>query len=290
MAKTSGPTRLRELLAETGIICSLGAHDVLSAMIIEQAGFETVFMGGFGASASLLGLPDLGFLTMSEMAGAVGRTAARVSIPVIADADTRYGGLHNVIRTVEVFESAGAAGLLIEDQVSPKRCGHFDDKRVIDAEEMTLKVKAAVAARGNPDFVIIARTDARQMNGLDDAIDRVNRYCEAGADVAFVEAPTSTEELEQIASRVQHPLLANMVTGGATPIVSAHDLEQMGYRFAVYPVESLEVCARAMKDLCKELKTTGRADRIAAEAMSFAELKRILGVEKYLSLRDSMKI
>jgi 2-methylisocitrate lyase-like PEP mutase family enzyme len=175
MSPKSGPKRLRELLKQPGIIRSLGAHDVFSAMIVEQAGFETVFIGGFGTSASMLGLPDLNFLTMSEMADAVRRMAARVCIPVIADGDTGYGDLHNVQRTVEVFEAAGASGILLEDQVMPKRCGHFANKRVIPSEEMVLKIKAAVKARSDPDFVIFARTDARQMNGLDEAIDRVNR-------------------------------------------------------------------------------------------------------------------
>ena len=146
----------------------------------EQAGFETVFIGAFGTSASMLGLPDLNFLTMSEMADAVRRMAARVGVPVIADGDTGYGDLHNVQRTVEAFEAAGASGILLEDQVMPKRCGHFANKRVIPSEEMVLKIKAAVKAKSDPDFVIFARTDARQMNGLDDAIDRVNRCCDSG--------------------------------------------------------------------------------------------------------------
>jgi methylisocitrate lyase len=180
MSPKSGPKRLRELLKQPGIIRSLGAHDVFAALIVEQAGFETVFIGRFGTSASMLGLPDLNFLTMSEMAEAVRRMAARVCIPVIADGDTGYGDLHNVQRTVEAFEAAGASGILLEDQVMPKRCGHFANKRVIPSEEMVLKIKAAVKAKSDPDFVIFARTDARQMNGLDDAIDRVNRCCDSG--------------------------------------------------------------------------------------------------------------
>ena len=175
MSPNSGPKRLRELLKQPGIIRSLGAHDVFTALIVEQAGFETVFIGGFGTSASMLGLPDLNFLTMSEMADAVRRMAARVGVPVIADGDTGYGDLHNVQRTVEAFEAAGASGILLEDQVMPKRCGHFANKRVIPSEEMVLKIKAAVKAKSDPDFVIFVRTDARQMNGLDDAIDRVSR-------------------------------------------------------------------------------------------------------------------
>lgn len=279
-----GPGRLRELLDAPGLIRSLGAHDVFTALIVEQAGFETVFIGGFGSSASLLGLPDLGFLTMSEMADTVRRMAARVSIPVIADGDTGHGDLHNVQRTIESFESAGASGILIEDQVTPKRCGHFADKTVIAIDDMVRKIKVAVEARSNQDFVIVARTDARQMNGLDDAIERVNRYCDAGADVAFIEAPQSQDELEQIPRRVERPLLVNMLTGGVTPILSTTELDALGYKIVVCPIESLSVCARAMTDLCDALKKDGRVDRVAADAMSFDSVKKLLGVERFLNL------
>ena len=187
MQSTAGPKRMRELLAQPGIVRSLGAHDVFTALIVEQAGFETVFIGGFGTSASLLGLPDLNFLSASEMADAIRRMAGRLTIPIIADGDTGHGDLHNVRRTVELFESAGASGILLEDQIMPKRCGHFAKKQVIPTDEMVSKIKAAVRARANPDFLIFARTDARQMNGLDDAIDRVNRCCDAGADIAQID-------------------------------------------------------------------------------------------------------
>jgi 2,3-dimethylmalate lyase len=271
------------LLQRPGIIRSLGAHDVFTGLIVEQAGFETVFLGGFGASASMLGLPDLNFLTMTEMADFVRRMAARLSIPIIADGDTGHGDLHNVRRTVEMFEAAGASGILLEDQITPKRCGHFANKQVIPTEEMVRKIKAAVSAKGDPDFMIFARTDARQMNGLDDAIDRVKRCCEAGADVAFLEAPQSRAELEQIPKRIRFPVFANMLTGGATPILSAQELEQLGYKFVVCPIESLMVCARAMRTLCETWKTAGRVDQLACESLSFAELKALLGLEKYFS-------
>src|SRR5919201_1004791 len=235
MKKPNGPKRIRELLAKPGIIRSLGAHDVFTALIVEQAGFETVFIGGFGTSASMLGLPDLNFLTMTEMADAVRRMAARVSIPVIADGDTGHGDLHNVQRTVATFERAGAAGILLEDQVAPKRCGHFEGKQVIPAEEMVLKLKAALRAREDPDFIIIARTDAREVLGLQDAIDRVNRYGDAGADVVFIEAPLSEEELEEIPRAVRFPLLVNMLTGGKTPILPVAQLAELGYKIAVCP-------------------------------------------------------
>lgn len=266
----------------------MGTHDVFTALIVEQAGFEVVFIGGFGVSASMLGLPDLNFLTMSEMEDAVRRMASRVSIPVVADGDTGHGDIHNVQRTVRAFERAGAAGILLEDQVMPKRCGHFGNKQVIPTDEMVLKITAAVQARNDPDFVIIARTDSRQMNGLDDAIDRVNRCCAVGADIAFIEAPESIAELEEIPKRVAYPLFANMLTGGVTPILPARDLEKLGYKIVVCPIESLMVCARAMKELCEMWRTTGRVDQVASQAMTFADVKSLLGVETFLELREKI--
>ena len=288
MSKINGPKKLREMLTEPGVIQSLGVHDVFTGLIVEQAGFETVFIGGFGACASALGLPDLGLMSVSEMAQVVQRMTARLSIPVVADGDTGHGDLHNVQRTVEFFEAAGAAAIILEDQVTPKRCGHFAGKEIIPAGEMVLKIKAAVKARRNPDFVIFARTDARQMNGLDDAIERVNRYCEAGADVAFIEAPQSMAELEEIPRRVPYPLFANMLTGGVTPLLSAAELETLGYKFIVYPVETLMVCAQAIQNLCQSIKHNGRADLAAGPTVSFSEVKQILGVEQFLNLRDEL--
>jgi len=279
---------MRELLARPGIIRSLGAHDVFTALIVEQAGFETMFIGGFGTSASLLGLPDLNFLNAAEMADAIRRMAARLTIPIIADGDTGHGDLHNVRRTVELFAAAGASGILLEDQVMPKRCGHFAKKQVIPTDEMVLKIKAAVRGRSNPDFLIFARTDARQMNGLDDAIERVNRCCDAGADIAFIEAPESLRELETIPKRVKHPLFVNMLTGGVTPILSVKELEQLGYKIVVCPIESLMVCARAMRELCETWKATGRVDKLASQAMTFADLKAMLGVERWLDTKNQL--
>src|SRR6201984_1510423 len=238
--------RLRELLGAPGnVIRSLGAHDVFTARLVEAAGLETVFLGGFGAAASMLGLPDVGLLTLTEMADAVRRTAARVRIPVVADGDTGHGDLHNVARTVREFERAGAAGVLLEDQVTPKRCGHFAGKQVIPADEMVLKLRAALAARADPDFVIVARTDARAVEGIDGAIERANRYGAAGADVCFIEAPQSRAEPGRIPNEVCYPLLVNMLTGGVTPILCVDELEQLGYKIVVCPIESLLVTAAA---------------------------------------------
>jgi len=275
---------LRELLAKPGIIRSLGAHDVFTARIVEQTGFETVFIGGFGTTASRLGMPDLDLITMTEMAQAVHAMAARVSIPVVADGDTGHGGVAQVMRTVAEFEAAGAAGILLEDQVSPKRCGHFRGKEVIPSDEMCRKLEAALGARESPDFVIIARTDARQVNGLDDAIDRANRYGDLGCDCAFIEAPMSLTELEEIPRRVRYPLLANMLTGGDTPIVSASRLEEMGYKIVVYPVESLMATLTAVRRLARTLLEEGSLQSIQGELASFADVKQALGLEEYLAL------
>jgi 2-methylisocitrate lyase-like PEP mutase family enzyme len=281
--------RFRELLNKPGIIRSLGAHDVFTARLIEAAGLETVFLGGFGTSASLLGLPDVGFLTLTEMADAVRRTAQRVTIPVVADGDTGHGDLHNVVRTVREFERAGAAGILLEDQVTPKRCGHFEGKQVIPADEMVLKLRAALAARRDADFVIVARTDARAVEGLEAAIQRVNRYGAAGADVCFIEAPQSRQELERIPREVHHPLLVNMLTGGVTPILTVDELERLGYKIVVCPIESLLVAGAAVQRLIDALLTRGRVDLPPGEMMTFAQVKQVLGLEKVLGLRDQLK-
>ena len=286
---TQPPTRrIRELLAKPGIIRSLGAHDVLTALLIEQAGFESVFIGGFGTSASLYGLPDLNFLGMSEMADAVRRMAQRVSIPVIADGDTGHGDLHNVMRCVSEFETAGAAGIILEDQAFPKRCGHFEGKQVIPAQEMVLKFKAAVRARYDADFLFIARTDAREANGLDDAIDRINRYCDAGADVAFIEAPLSLAELETICRRVSYPKFVNMLAFGKTPILSVTDLEQMGFKIMVAPIDSVLLTAKAMREMAEIFARDGHTQALAEKMAGFDEIKSILGVREFLSLRDEL--
>ncbi len=283
-------SQLRRLLAQPGIIRSLGAHDVFTALIVERMGFESVFVGGFGTSASLLGLPDLSFLSLSEMADSLRRMTARVGVPVIGDGDTGHGDLHNVQHTVRSFEAAGAAGVILEDQVMPKRCGHFPHKEVIPTAEMVRKIETAVQAKTDPDFVIFARTDARQVHGLDDAIDRVNRCCQAGADIAFIEAPQSMEELEEIPRRVDYPLFANMLTGGATPLASTTELENLGYKVVVCPIESLLLTGAAMMKLCQTWKEEGRVDGLVSrEGLSFDQVKELLGVDDFLSLRDQVE-
>ncbi len=281
--------QFRDLMDQPDIICTLGVHDVLSAVLAEQAGFDTIFIGGFGTSASLYGLPDINFVGMSEMVDATRRMAHRVSIPVVADADTGHGDLHNVMRCVEEFEGAGAAGIILEDQAFPKRCGHFGNKQVIPADEMVLKFKAAIEARHDPDFFFIARTDSRETDGLDDAIGRVNRYCDAGADIAFIEAPLSVKELEEICKHVEYPKFVNMLSFGKTPILSAKELEEMGFKIMVNPIDSVLLAAKAMREMAEVLKRDGHTQSLMDKMVDFDEIKAILGLEQYLSLKENLQ-
>ncbi|MGH7961114.1 MAG: isocitrate lyase/PEP mutase family protein, partial [Candidatus Binatia bacterium] len=236
-AHNSGARRLRELLALPEPILIPGAYDALSARLIEAAGFPAVYMTGFGTAASLLGRPDVGLLGMSEMVDNARRIVQAVAVPVIADADTGYGNPLNVIRTVQEYERAGVAAIHIEDQVMPKRCGHMESKQVIACDEMVEKIRAAVAARRSADFVIIARTDARAVEGLEQALQRARRYAEAGADVLFVEAPQSEQEIETVANTLTGiPLLFNWAEGGKTPPVSLARLRECGFRIVIFPV------------------------------------------------------
>ena len=275
----SAAGQLRRLLSQPGLIRSLAAHDVFSAKVMQNAGIPLLFLGGFGNAASSYGLPDLGLLGLAEMAETARRMASALSIPLIVDGDTGYGSERNVARTVREIEQAGAAGLLLEDQVFPKRCGHFDGKKVIPADEMLYKLSAALNARKNDDFVIIARTDARAIEGIDAAIERARQYACAGADITFVEAPLDLLELERIAAELPCPQLANMLVGGLTPIHSAAELEELGFKIAVSPIESLAVTAFAIKRLATTLLKDGRVDSLADEMWTFTQLKSLLNVE-----------
>lgn len=272
--------QLRRLLDRPGIIRSLAPHDAFSARVMQQAGIELLFLGGFGASASAFGLPDLGLLGLSEMAEAARRMTGAVDVPVIVDGDTGYGSVLNVVRTVHEFERAGAAGMLLEDQVFPKRCGHFAGKQVVPAEEMLGRLDAALGARRDANFVVIARTDVRAVEGLDAAIERAHRYAEAGADLIFVEAPQSRAELARVAQEIARPQLANMLVGGATPILSADELMTLGFKIVVSPIESLAITAAAVRRLAEAMLRDGRVDGLAGEMWSFQELKELLNVEQ----------
>jgi 2,3-dimethylmalate lyase len=281
---------LRELLFQPGIIRSLAPHDAFTARVMEQAGLPLLFLGGFGASASSFGLPDLGLLGLAEMAEAARRITSAVRIPVIVDGDTGYGAIPNVLRTVREFERAGAAGMLLEDQVFPKRCGHFAGKHVVPVGEMLDKLRAALDARCDHNFVLIARTDARAVEGLDAAIERAQRYAEVGADVIFVEAPQSEAELTRIAREIAKPQLANMLVGGVTPILSADELERLGFKIVVSPVESLAITAFAVRELADAMRHDGRVDKLAAKMLPFGKLKQLLGVDEWQSRTLASKV
>ncbi|MFM8803089.1 MAG: oxaloacetate decarboxylase, partial [Planctomycetia bacterium] len=230
---------LRTLLRRPGLVRALAPHDAFTARILEQSGIELLFLGGFGAAASRLGLPDLGLLAPGEMAECIRGIADRVSIPLVADGDTGHGDAASVAWTIRAFEAAGAAGVLLEDQPEPKRCGHFAGKQVVPVATMLDRLRAALDARRDPDFVVIARTDSLAVEGIDAAIDRMHRYAEAGADMGFVEAPRSVADLARIARELPLPQLANMLPGGITPIVPLDELERMGFKVAVDPTSTL---------------------------------------------------
>jgi 2-methylisocitrate lyase-like PEP mutase family enzyme len=253
----SAGARLRELLDGPEPVVAPGAYDCLTARIVQDAGFPAVYMTGAGTAASL-GYPDYGLLTMSEMAANAARIAATVGVPVIADADTGFGNELNVVRTVREYAAAGVAALHIEDQVFPKRCGHLDRKQVIGADEFVSKVRAAAENRPDPDLALIARTDARAVVGFDEAIERVNRALQAGADVAFVEAPQTLDELAEIPRRVAGPCLLNIVAGGRTPDVSLQQAAEFGYRLLIVPVLLLAAVLAAGDAALAGLAATGR--------------------------------
>jgi methylisocitrate lyase len=273
-------TYFKQLIAAPEILILPGAHDALSAKIVQGAGFKAVTMGGYPASAALLGKPDVNLLTLTEMVNHARNIAEAVDIPLFVDGDTGHGNVTNVIRTVREFEKAGVAGLFIEDQVSPKRCGHMEGKRVIPTDEMVAKIKAAVDARVDPDLVIMARTDARAISGLDDAIERGNRYREAGADIIFVEAPIEETELRRITAEIDAPTLANMVEGGKTPVYSAKEFEEMGFAVVAFPLSTIYASAWAITGLMAELFRTGTTRGYADRLIAFSDFNRLVGLEE----------
>lgn len=282
MAPFSSPGAiLRDLLKGPEILIAPGAHNAFTAKIIEQAGFKAVYMTGSGAAMDLLGLPDLGFLSMTEMVTHARNIVQATSRPVIADADTGFGNALNVARTVREYERAGVAGLHIEDQVAPKRCGHFPGKEVISREEMIGKVKAALDARRDQDLMIIARTDARAVLGIEEAIKRGIAYSRAGADMIFVEAPESVEELRLIARSIPAPAMANMSEGGKTPLLSAKELEEMGFRLVIYPRSAAGAAAKAIQELMAVLKRDGTTEKYLDRIISFEGRNRITGLAFY---------
>ena len=278
--------KLRELLRQPGIIRAPGAYDAWSAKLVEMAGFPAVYLTGYGVSASLLGKPDIGLVTMTEIVTQAKNMAAAVAVPLIADADNGYGGVLNVVRAVQEFERAGCAGIQLEDQVFPKRCGHMEGKQLITKDEMAAKIRAAVYARSNKDTVIVARTDARAVNGFDDAVTRARAYGDAGADVIFFEAPETVEEMKNITRLIKTPLLANMVEKGKTPFLTGKELEDMGYKIVIYPASTLYAATRALTDMLVALKSDDTTSTYSG-MVGFAEFNDLIGLQKYRDLEKS---
>ncbi|MEM9652084.1 MAG: oxaloacetate decarboxylase [Actinomycetota bacterium] len=282
-----GPTRFRELLAQPGPVILPGCYDALGARLIQQAGFDAVYMTGFGASASLLGRPDVGLLGLSEMADHAARIVAATDLPVIADADTGYGNPINVIRTVQAYERAGVAGVHIEDQVLPKRCGHMEGKVVVPATEFEAKIRAAVEARRNPDFTIIARTDARAPHGMEDALARARAARAAGADVLFVEALQSTEELRTVTEELgDTPLLFNWAEGGKTPPLTRDEIADLGFAMIIMPISTLLVATRAMQEVLAKLKQDGSPAEAVKDMPAFGEFTDLIGLPEITELEQ----
>jgi methylisocitrate lyase len=261
-----------------------GAFNAISAKLVEAAGFPAVYISGAGVTNSLTGFPDIALLTLTEMAQQARYIANAVTIPCISDADTGYGDTLNVARTVREFEHAGLAGMHIEDQVSPKRCGHLDGKQVVAPRDMALKIAAAAKARRDPDFLLIARTDARAVEGLDSAIARAHLYLDAGADAIFPEALESREDLAEFASRVNAPLVANMTEFGKSPLLSASELEAMGYRIVIFPMTQFRVMIKAAEVALKELKELGTQAGFVDRMQTRAELYDLIDYAGYRDL------
>jgi len=266
--------QLKDLVARRAAVTVPGAANALFARVIEDLGFEAVYVTGAGVANMLLGAPDIGLTTVSEVSEAVAAIADAVSLPLIVDADTGFGNAVNMVRTVRMLERAGASGIQIEDQVFPKKCGHFAGKHVIAADEMVQKIKAAVDARRDPSLQIIARTDARAIEGLDRALERANAYIEAGADVTFVEAPTSLEELARIAKELPVPQVANIVFGGKTPEPGRDMLAEFGFSIVLYANAALQAALKASYDVLGALKTEGSLKSVADRLASFEERQR----------------
>jgi carboxyvinyl-carboxyphosphonate phosphorylmutase len=291
MARLLGPAAgrptLPDLLASGEMVLAPGCYDALGARLVEEAGFDAAYMTGFGTAAARLGRPDVGLLTLTEMADNARRIAQAVEVPVIADADTGYGNPINVIRTVREYESSGVAAVHIEDQVMPKKCGHMEGKQLIGADEMVAKVEAAVAARRSPGFLIIARTDARAPEGLDAAIERARSYREAGADVLFIEAPQSLQEIETIASSFEDvPLLFNYAEGGKTPPVSHEQLRRLGFSIVIFPISTLLTATAAIRAALAQIKADGTPIELLGEMLPFNDFLDFIGLPEIRELEE----
>jgi 2-methylisocitrate lyase-like PEP mutase family enzyme len=275
---------LKQLFKRDRLLVAPGCFDGLSARLVEEAGFEAAYLSG-GAVARSMGIPDIGLVTMSEVIDRAAQVVAAVKIPIIADADTGYGNAVNLVRSVREFERTGVAAIHIEDQITPKRCGHLDGKEVIPLAEMEKKLQAALASRSDPDFSIIARTDARGVHGFDDAIRRGRAFAELGVDAVFVEAPQSEAELEEIPRALQNvPLLVNVFKGGKTPVLPVERLQQMGYRIAIYPSETQRAAIHAMRQALGLLKREGTTEKMDDALTTFKERDKVVGLDEWQQL------
>ena len=279
-------TRVHRILDEVGALAFPGVFDTLSAKIAQRVGFPMAFVSGYSVAATAIGEPDMGLLTQTEMIDRARRICMSVSIPIIVDADTGYGNPLNVHRTVHELIAAGAAGCFLEDQVWPKKCGHMRGKKVIDRDDYVQKIRAAVDARGDRDFFIVARTDALAAAGLDEAIRRVQAAREAGADASFVEAPTSLDDLEAIGRRSPAPNVANMIEGGKTPVLPKQQLVDLGFQLILYPLTALFASARLIESVYRTLKEDGTTKRETQRLMTFAEFNELIGVDEKYALTE----
>ena len=281
--------RIRSLVKEKGVLVMPGVYDALSAKLAARAGFEVIFITGYSLSATLLGEPDFGLLTQTEMLAAAGRICGVVDPPVIVDADTGYGNAVNVVRTVHELTRVGAAGIFLEDQVWPKRCGHMRGKQVIPIEEQLNKLRAALDARRGADLYVVARTDARQALGLKEAIHRGVAFKEAGADAVFIEAPETKEEMREIARNVPGPLVANMIERGVTPLMGPDELKELGFQLVVWPLGPLYASAKALQEVYTTLRTRGTTEPILDRLISFNEFHEVVGLEEKYQLAARYK-
>ena len=279
-------TRFRQLLAEPGIISAPGAYDCLTAAIIERTGFPAVYMTGAGTSVARIGYPDLALATATEMLANASAIASTVEVPVIADADTGYGGTMNVRRTIREYERTGVAAVHIEDQQFPKRCGHLEDKRVVSIDEMVQKIHAAVDARTDDDFTIIVRTDALAVTGWDDTMRRCDAFTEAGADALFVEAIRSAEEAAEVVDRTSVPLLYNFVETGKSPLLNVSELESLGFKMVIFPGSAFMSVAHTVARVMAELMATGTTEHLVGEMTPLTEAFELMGLSQMLE-RDS---
>jgi 2-methylisocitrate lyase-like PEP mutase family enzyme len=269
-----------------GFVTAPGVFDMISARLADRMGFKALYMTGYGTVASYLGLPDAGIATYTDMVARAGQIAGGTTTPLIADADTGYGGLVNVRHTVRGYEAAGVAAIQIEDQAYPKKCGHMSGHKLVPVEEMVTKIKVALDSRASPDFLIIARTDARKAVGIDEAFRRSEAYVKAGCDILFYEAPADVEEMRRIARTFDVPLMANMVEGGATPVLPTKDLEAMGFRIAIFPAAGFLAAADALRRAYTGLKEHGRATAGGATLYPFKEFSTLMGFDEIIAFED----